>query len=731
MKQRIVPIVIIVGLIVFFVFVDRKDFNRYNDVQPVQGYNLKSNKKAFSVTTEEMKHVTDEHTTPETKTELETKHEHAEETQLVPFAVPVVTPEEAGRLNQEAIAYASAQKERREPFYRLYEKSRFDSFCFQGTIRATSTIPDPEKNDYDNCLYALFVEIDSLLSEVNSDTKIACEAIVNVPIMKDKEIVQDNKLLPGDRVWCSCTEYDAMPQSIQEIQLSDDIQSYEHQQYFSIEIKKIPSFQKDGNRNFAKREITILPIQTLPKDEKAAALKKERIQNEITRIEEELKKHGGSFEKWKEEYLPVSEKYKQLSSEHFKGWIKDSFFAAEESETVYNTKLYIEEIRPYKEYLENNGIDLILVRIPSEQDFAARVLASNVFQENPAWVEHYYECLKNGIEIIDPMPEMWKHRFDFPLFYFYHVPSDPHPLEGQAFISAKTLSEVLKRYDYSKTDQPITLEDSNFKTTQARFLWPEGNEKFNPHDTIVFKQTNQNGKPIGDLTVNTGSPFLFLSNSFFWYPQRALGASVPGYTAFFLQHIPDWFYQDGSGNEMLRTLISNRDVLSNRKVVIMVGHPRFWNGYGFPKLPKYLLDNATKITLEKTLDLLDDDLLAQGKECYLFTKDDNGYVQFVRDNSIQTTPNASGSFHATISIPPVEGKNTCMIRLNFESNNHLTIDALSENNSLIDTYTLGPGSNENVDLFVPASNETTTVSLRFTSRYTQKYVLRKIELWYY
>jgi len=326
---------------------------------------------------------------------------------------------------------------------------------------------------------------------------------------------------------------------------------------------------------------------------------------------------------------------------------------------------------------------------------------------------------------------MWKQRFDFPLFYFYHIPSESHPFEGQAFISAKKLAEVLKRYDYHHTDQPITLEDSNFKTSQARFFWPEGNEKYNPEENIVFKQTNQNGKPIGNLAVNTGSPFLFLSNSFFWYPQRSLGASVPGYTAFFLQHIPDWFYQDGTGNAMIRTLITNREALSNRKVVIMVGYPGSWNGTGFLKLPKYLQDNAKSISLEKTINLLDDELLSQGKECYVFTKEENGSISFVRDNSIQPTSDASGQFYAGISIPSLRDKSTCMIRLNFESSSYLTIDALSEDESLIDTYTLAPGSNICADLFVPISNSSLNISLRFTSRYTSKYIIKNIELWYY
>ena len=112
--------------------------------------------------------------------------------------------------------------------------------------------------------------------------------------------------------------------------------------------------------------------------------------------------------------------------------------------------------------------------------------------------------------------------------------------------SVQVLSDVLKRYEYAKADQAITLEnsDSDFKSSESRFFWLGGNPKYDPKKLISFKETIQNGKTIGNLAVNTGSPFIFLSNSFFFYPWRNLGASVPGYSAYFLQHIPDWFYQE-------------------------------------------------------------------------------------------------------------------------------------------------------------------------------------------
>ena len=744
MKSVITAICLLITIVIIFVIIDRKDFYSGDDVAvqqktvmgktPMMTTIKPVETKSAEIKPAEVKPI-EVKPLERSSTETEPKAEMKNDTKLNPVAVPVVTAEEATKLNEEAKAYAVAEQEKREPFYKLYQNIKLNTFYFEGTVRAVSVIPDPTKNDYDNCLYTLFVEIDALLSEVSPDTDIPSKAIVTAPIMKDKIILQDNKFYPGDKVQCSCAEYDTMPQAIQEIQVSDDIQSYEHKQYYSLRIRKISAFQKDRNRNFAKRVITVLPIQPLPKDEKSSMIRREHIQSEITRIEDEIKKHGGSFESWKEEYKPIVKKYKTLCNEQYKGWIKNSYFAAggaTYTPPTYNTQAYINGILPYKKYLEDNNIDLILVRIPTKWEFARCVLTSDEFQEDPTWVEHYYNCLKNDIEIIDPMQSMWEHRFDFPLFYFYNEPSESHPFEGQAFVSAMVLSDVLRRYSFIKSEQPIELEDYVNRSTKKHYFWPEGNNEFNPEENIRFKHVIRDQKSIGQLAVNTGSPFLFLSNSFFWYPWRDAGASVPAYTAFFIQHVPDWFYQSGGGNAMIRTILG-KDALSKRKAVIMVGHPSFWKGSDFPKFPKYLQDNAKSVALEKTLNLIDDELLSEGKECYVFTKDEDGTITFItRGNSVQSTSNAVGKFNAKVSIPPLNDKNTCMIRLIFKSCSDLIIDALSEDNSLIDTFTLAPSThNITADLFIPISNKPTNVTLRFTSRSTSKYILQDIELWYY
>jgi len=624
---------------------------------------------------------------------------------------------------------AVAISEKTDPFYGLYDEDDLDEVSFEGTILAASVIPDPEENDYDNCLYAVFVELDSILSSSSFSEKTEQLVIINVPIMKDRTIVQSNLFQRGDKIACACAEYDAMPQEIQEIQISDDIQSFELQQYYALAAEKISSFQQTGNRNFAKREISITPIQMLSKDKKAISSRRERIQDEIKRIESELAGHGGSFERWKEEYRPIAEKYDQLCREEYKGWTNDSFFAAGGAETSYQTKDYIDGILPYKKYLEANNIDLIIVRVPSKGDFAARVLASDVFQENPAWVEHYYQCLKNDIEIVDPMPEMWKERFDFPLFYFYNSAEEPHPFEGEAFVSAKVLSDILKRYPYKKSKKKITLADTVFETDQPRFFWPAGNQKFDPSQNIVFKQVLRNENAIGGLSAGSDSPFLFLSNSFFYYPQRYLGASLPGYTAYFIQAIPDWLYQDGTHNPMLRNLVAKSQLLNSRRAVIMVGHPDDWKG--FPPLPRYIQDHAGKITLEKTLHPVSEEITIHDNDLFQHSLEQSNAVVFIPNDS--TVPPNDSHFDLEFQVPAIEGKKTCMIRVNFDRTSYIALSLVPEQNgTMIDTCTLAPGEKVSADLFMPLPDQPSVVKVLLQPKHILKeYTVRNVELWYY
>lgn len=609
-----------------------------------------------------------------------------------------------------------------QPFSQFYNIMDFDTVSFEGTVKAASSIPDPQKSDYPNCLYSLFVEIDSVLSDTPLSNSIPCEVIVNLPIFKDNTLIPENIFFPGDKIVCICAEHDTMPQAIQEIQISDDIQGYEYLSFFALTAKKIESFQTTGKKVFAKRTISILPIKSLPKDETLHGLRRARIQNEITHIENELKKHGGSFALWKEEYRPIKEKYEKMCKDGWEGWINDSYYSALNPETTYNTKEYIEGIMPYKRYLEKNNIDLIIIRVPSRDDFAARVLAADTFQENPAWIEHYYECLKNDIEIVDPMPEMWNQRFNYPLFYYYYSKKEFHPCEGFSFVAAQVLSDVLKRYNPITSNHQITLHNI---VLPKKSDWPKGSSKYPPGSRLYIKNVLQDGTPLRDLKSNTGSPFLFLSNSFLKHPDKDLGASVPAYTAYFIQTVPDWMLREGSNNSILRLLVQDNSILSNRRAVIMgVSPTAHWKG--FPKLPKYITDEAKSFSLEKTYTFFSPEIKIIDNEYFRFKESSTTKV-------VQIQKNPSNQFAIELTIPRIEGKTTCVIRFNFEDAFQIGISAIEfENNTIIDSTELAQVTSLQADLYIPSSFFSKKIKVRFHLFYPDRNnSIKNIELWYY
>ena len=664
----------------------------------------------------------------------------------VPVAVPVLSKEEAEVSNVEAKKQMIANREKTEPFYSLYcDDDEFGKIVIEGTVRAVSAVPDPQSNDYPDCLYTVFVEVNSFRSaNTREEEDVSCESelIIDVPIMKDFSILEKNIFLPDDMISCECAVYEEMPQGIRELQLSDDIQSFEHQQYYPIAIKKIPNFSSKRSEVFSKRKKTILPIQSVQRDNDARKKRDERIQNEISRIEAELKKHGGSFDAWKKEYESISEKYKKLCDQKYSVWVNDSFFSAGGrggTETKYDTKSYIDGILPYKKYLEDNNIDLIVVRIPSRGDFAARVLASDDFQENPAWVKHYYECLKNDIEIIDPMPEMWRRRFDYQLFYFFQNEDETHPHEGTIMSAAHVLSTVLERYGISRKDGLLSLRETLFRADESvhnnfQYLFPPGNKDKDPEKPMSFHQVidNASGKFLR-LRDNTSSPFLFVSNSFFGERNmRDYGASLPHYAAYLLQSVPAWNFQSAMHNSMLRNIISQPGKLDHRKALITVGHPDDW-GKGFPVIPKYLLDNASFLSLEKDLDFSSPDILFSTKnDKVILQKKDNGSAVIMSETD-------RNEFAFEIAISPSETQKNCMIRFNFGQTQYsLSVKVFDSDapDEPIDRLQLSTKNNI-ADFFVPVKADA-PVTLRFeflinlsSIQLREILTVKSIELWYY
>ena len=267
------------------------------------------------------------------------------------------------------------------------------------------------------------------------------------------------------------------------------------------------------------------------------------------------------------------------------------------------------------------------------------------------------------------------------------------------------------------------MRDFQCEIDRAEFYWPAGNGKYDPDETLVMKQAVQDGKPLG-VVLGSESPFLFFSSSAFWFPQGSRGASVPGYTAYFIQSLPDWFYQQGDFNPLVKHLAES-PLLHSRRAVVMVGSSETWQG--FPPMPRYIQDGARRISLEKTIPAASDEITIDGKGAYSHSADGNGEVRFELLDGQRPD-----HFDMVFEIPRMEGKHTCMVRVNTGRTSHLHVHLVEEGSDrILDTASFVPGEMHAADFFVPLAEADSRVRIRFQPQGRFGVFVKNIELWYY
>ena len=196
-------------------------------------------------------------------------------------------------------------------------------------------------------------------------------------------------------------------------------------------------------------------------------------------------------------------------------------------------------------------------------------------------------------------------------------------------------------------------------------------------------------------------------------------ASLPHYSSYFLKHIVDWKYQNGLGNIILRNLISDRNALNKRKVVVM---GESWDGFvgTFSAFPKYISENANKMVLISTIPA-EDLIISQDFSC----------EKKIENNSLLIKPTEE-NVSVNIEIPPMKDYKHCMIRLIFPVCSATVHTALLDYDSnQLDRVSLTIGNDIKNDLFIPASSETQKVSVLINTSNTSTFCfsISRIEIW--
>ena len=493
----------------------------------------------------------------------------------VPSAVPVVTPEEAEKLNEYALFLSTVK-----------------TTVVEGEIIEKSELPDPQKSDYPNCRFTAHFTGNSIKNgePCPKEVVLIFEGFQNYTVLKNNEIKK------GDKIECRIIPYDVLPEEEQSTQQADDLNIYTLDNYYVLSSNKISHFSdskimpssgiffSNGNNNYIsiyERHIN-QPLSKRIIDEQAKA------------IETTLKLINAELENYDENQIgTINDRFKDIWNNEMKKdpdgfnrignivWrnVDDSFWCLPVNYTfVPQERVLSPDIvtffKDIKEALDANGVQLIVSLVPHMYSISSRVINKDychIPDIQTAMVAK--QLLENGIETIYASNEILENYNKFQFAYFY--PDDGHPSDTAQDVLSDILEKRIRRF-YPEIQ--IDCLDSNlFEIKQMphvygdkeKFQWPTncdiGQEE--PKTSYTNREVFYDGKK---LPSDPKSPFLVIGNSFIRTPMDS-PCSLPTLLSYKSNYPIDYVlvYNEGPFVQFPRNLIANPErYLKDKKVLI-------------------------------------------------------------------------------------------------------------------------------------------------------------------
>ena len=652
MKQLIVPVAIIVALIAFFVIIDRKEFNRHDDVQTVQSESSMTNRKP-TVSVPETKPITEVKPTVETKPVAETKPvtdstpvteanpkkdakpaetkpvaetkpaETVAEAKLednpAPAAVPVVTAEEAEKLNDFVIFLSTVK-----------------TTVVEGEITERSELPDPQKSDYPNCRFTAHFNGNS----IKSGEECPKEFVLIVEGFLGYSVLSENNIKQGDKIECSIIPFERLPTEYQETQQSDDLNLYLLERYYATSIQVIKSFNDNADfpnsgiffSDSDEEYISIFDRHVNP------PISKEINENQNNEIQKTLKRMQSLLEDYSESRISEInkdfheaweiEKEKDASGFNrvvFNGqklvWrnIDNTFWSLPEEYTFLSQPVNLKPdtlacFSALNNACKSNGVHFMVSFVPNRDVISARVINSQFNDIPDLQTATYVKQLSEiGVECVY-CSDIIVHEYKrFPHAYMY--PTDPHPADTAQDVITDILTNKLYRYSLDQEFEPDS--EVFVKAYKECVVWPDNCDIGNNQVGEAYEYRSVSCKFSKDVPKD--SEIMLIGNSFANLPLNAthsllqykLRSRVESYKLASL----------GPFSEIIFQLISRPDYfLKNKRVLIMqVGTDH--------------LTAANNLNIMLNIEHVDEDrLLLNGKRrvTQLFSREmetDNEYVE--------------------------------------------------------------------------------------------------------
>ena len=457
--------------------------------------------------------------------------------------------------------------------------------CVEAEVLEISTYPAPEKLDYPNCLVAVKIRVNQILS--GPPTPEFCEALV----MLYRNKIQDRRiaglLKAHQKVKLNLIDFESAPEAIRETQQANDFTDIDGTQYFVTEAVALSEFSpvllprtfkgRKGYRSLWENPINPprppevwlrRQVRMEKKRAEVAALlrsARESVIPDIT-VGEALTRENISYRTLKvfSQDIAFCIRGRSLFCIPVKRRMRERGIVGEED---------CKRLKKLDEFFRRQQIELMVVLIPDAYSFAGRVIFPSMRNiPDLAYYDAALKLLDNGIEPVMLYPQLLDRWREFELLFGYQN-YDWHPHFGMAEIGGRVLADILHEHGI---DDPGAKKD--FTETRLVCGYPEHVGKAFGLDTFSMSAVSYRGKNI--LPDAPDSPVLILGNSFARAPQYR--ASIPCRMALHSGVVPDLLKCEGIGVATIipkRLLLNGDRYLRNKKICFLVLHPSFIKNY--------------------------------------------------------------------------------------------------------------------------------------------------------
>jgi hypothetical protein len=467
------------------------------------------------------------------------------------------------------------------------DKPAEGAFRVTGRISALSSLPDPNTTPYEDCLL-----VHQLLKiQAPEKTPFPDKALIIFIGFKDRKLEPASALKVGDMLALELIPEANMDDETASLQRADSFNASENY-YFALNFKMIgssidlhqnsSSSPKPANTFETGRRFNVTGYQPTLDDLRLllpAKTRAQQIANDLEWISRLNESHGGwedwfsSLEKMRQELIRQVGKWDILITpdqlNYFEGinWLYFRIDGDRYPKKVVNALINTNR------YLNDRGIEFIVVPVPPKEFYTAQYFCGNLFPHDgvvqPFRLKFMHYLLSQGIEVTDLLPSMLVHAGQYQSYYYPN--SDQHPADGLIQLAAETISSRLERLKLKPTVDP-----QSFISTENRTVVPEKfhNRAYKMRYSADYKiegvQLLDRDQKI--ITPADTSSILMVGDSFLTSTQkRGLnGADVWAHIALHTGVVPQIISRAGtSGAPKIYPIVKKLKTLKSNKVCIL------------------------------------------------------------------------------------------------------------------------------------------------------------------